>query len=425
MKPVKLFGVLVAIMFFTANVFALEGSITFDQNGSTSEIVKQIKAINPDAGIIPIPSLDKKSAKKWTVMVFANAKNNLEGYGLSDVNEMEMIGSSYEVNIVVELGRIKGFTAADGDWTGSRRYLIKKDNNKSAITSPVLMEIAKSNMGDWNHLVDFAQWSMEKFPAQNYMLVVWNHGSGWNKDIKFEAIRGISYDDETKNHITTPELRLALEKMGKINILAMDACLMQMAEVAYEVKDYTDYVVASEETEPADGYTYDTFLGPLVNNPNMSAAELTKATVDSYIGHYAGLRRSGTQSSINTAAFNKFVPLMDDWIKTAMNANEQKAIVKAKDSAQKFYYSSNKDIYHFIQLAAQNANDEGFIKKSNDLLKFMDDSLITYNKTSGYKYDNAYGLAVYMPNYSTDSSYNVLKWAVETQWDEFIDWYNW
>ena len=435
MKSVKLSGVLVSILFFTANVFALNGNITFDQNGNTSEIISQIKAINPNAEIIPVPLLnkkaevalpvvDKKAVKKWTVMVFVNAKNNLESYGLSDVNEMEKIGSSDDVNIVAELGRIKGYTSADGDWTGSRRYLITKDPvNNYAIKSPILMEIPKSDMGSWEYLVGFAKWSMEKFPAENYMLVVWNHGSGWNKDTAFEATKGLSYDDETHNHMTTPQIRLAMEKIGKINIFSMDACLMQMAEVAYEIKDYTNYVIASEETEPADGYTYDTFLGPLVNNPNMNGAELSKATVDSYIEHYANAGRSGTQSSINSASFDKFVTLLDDWIKTAMDANEKTAVLEAKNKAQDFYYSSNKDIYHFIQLVAKNAKNEGLIAKSNDLLKFMKDNLITYNNTTGYAYNNAYGLAVYMPSY-LPTSYKALKWAAETQWDEFIKWYN-
>ncbi len=434
MKSAKLSGVLVAILFFTANVFALDGNITFDQNGSTSKIATQINAVTPDAEIVPeplfdnkaevvLPSVDKKALKKWTVMVFVNAKNNLESYGLSDVNEMEMIGSSDEVNIVAELGRLPGYSSADGDWKGSRRYLIEKDANKYAITSPVLMEIPDSDMGSWEYLVGFTKWSMEKFPAENYMLVVWNHGSGWNKDNMFESSKGLSYDDTTGNHMTTPEIRLALEKIGKIGIFSMDACLMQMAEVAYEIKDYTEYVIASEETEPADGYTYDTFLGPLVNNPNMDGAELSKATVDSYIAHYASAGRSGTQSSIKTSGFNGFVSLLNDWINTAMAANEKEAVVNAKNGAQDFYYSSNKDIYHFVQLVAQNTKNEGLIAKSNNLLKFMKDNLISYNNTTGYSYDNAYGLAVYMPSYSS-SSYGVLKWAADTQWDEFIAWYN-
>ncbi len=433
MKSVKLTGILVAVLFFTANTFALNSNISFDQNGNTAEITTEINATTPDAEIIPeplldnkaavLPTVEKKALKKWTVMVFVNAKNNLESYGLSDVNEMEMIGSSDEVNIVTELGRLPGYSSADGDWKGSRRYLIEKDANKYAITSPILMEIPNSDMGDWEYLVEFVKWSMEKYPAENYMLTVWNHGSGWNKDNMFESSKGLSYDDTSGNHMTTPQIRMAMEKIGKINIFSMDACLMQMAEVAYEIKDYTDYVVASEETEPADGYTYDTYLGPLVNNPNMNGAELSKATVDSYINHYASAGRSGTQSSIKTAAFDGFVSMLNDWIKTAMDANEKEAVVTAKNGAQDFYYSSNKDIYHFIQLVAENAKNESLIAKSNDLLKFMKDNLLSYNNTTGYNYNNAYGLAVYMPSYSS-SSYSVLKWAADTQWDEFISWYN-
>ena len=180
MKSVKLTGILVAVLFFTANTFALNSNISFDQNGNTAEITTEINATTPDAEIIPeplldnkaavLPTVEKKALKKWTVMVFVNAKNNLESYGLSDVNEMEMIGSSDEVNIVTELGRLPGYSSADGDWKGSRRYLIEKDANKYAITSPILMEIPNSDMGDWEYLVEFVKWSMEKYPAENYML---------------------------------------------------------------------------------------------------------------------------------------------------------------------------------------------------------------------------------------------------------------
>lgn len=46
-----------------------------------------------------------KKKKKWTVMVFLNAANNLEPFGIEDLNEMEKVGSSREVNVVVELAR--------------------------------------------------------------------------------------------------------------------------------------------------------------------------------------------------------------------------------------------------------------------------------------------------------------------------------
>ena len=43
---------------------------------------------------------------EWTVMVYLDADNNLESAGIDDINEMEIVGSTSEVNIVVQVDRI-------------------------------------------------------------------------------------------------------------------------------------------------------------------------------------------------------------------------------------------------------------------------------------------------------------------------------
>ncbi|MCK4935205.1 MAG: hypothetical protein KAR84_00005, partial [Elusimicrobiales bacterium] len=162
--------------------------------------------------------LKPKIEKEWTIMIFKNAKNNLERYGLKNVNEMEMIGSSDKVNIVVELGRMEGYDSFEGDWIGSRRYLILKDNNTDAVTSPIVQDLGKVDMGDWKHLVDFGKWAKANYPAKKYMLIVWNHGTGWIKNTKSIKNKGLSYDEETDNHFTTPQLGMALNEIGKIDV---------------------------------------------------------------------------------------------------------------------------------------------------------------------------------------------------------------
>jgi len=278
--------------------------IDFDQGVDVKGVIQSIQA-----QVAQQTKAEKAGMANWTIMVYVNAKNNLEKFGLSDVNEMEKIGSTDKVKIAVELGRISGYDTSDGDWKGQRRYIIQKDNDTKRVTSPILQEIPKGDMGSWNHMVEFVKWAKEKAPAQHYMLVVWNHGSGWDKAKASDIwIRGISYDDETGNHMSTPDLGKALAALGKTDILAMDACLMQMAEVGYQVKDYTDYIVASEETEPGDGYTYDTFLGPLAAKPSMSALELSKVTAQAYTAHYAQAGQGATQSSIKSAACPGYWP---------------------------------------------------------------------------------------------------------------------
>ncbi|MHB0994804.1 MAG: clostripain-related cysteine peptidase [Elusimicrobiales bacterium] len=411
----KLFGALLCLA-LVPGAFA---EVTFDQQGSVSAMIAQLRNAGPDADIVPVPG-DPKAPAKWTVMVYVNAKNNLESYGLKDVNEMEMVGSTPEVNIVAELGRINGYATNDGDWKGSRRYLVQKDNDASKITSPVLMEIPKSDMGKWENMAEFVKWSQQKFPAQNYVLIVWNHGSGWNKKSEAEG-KGISYDDETGSHITTQQLAQALAATGKIAILSMDACLMQMMEVAYEARNGADYIVASEETEPGDGYTYNTFLGPLVAKPAMTAAELSKVMVDAYTDHYQQINQGATQSSVNTAALGRLAQLTDAWTAALMASGDVAAAKNARTKAQAFYYSSNKDLYHFVKLVNDATADAAVKAKGAELMEFIKGTAVYHNRATGSKYANANGLAVYLPSYYA-AAYDGLAWAKDSNWDDFMKW---
>ena len=395
-------------------------NVTFDGKGDLKTMIQSISESVPAAEAVS-PEAENKGPKEWTIMVFVNAKNNLESYGLKDVNEMEMVGSNDGVNIVAELGRINGYSAEDGDWKGSRRYLVQKDEDTKKITSPVVMDIPKSDMGDWNYMAEFVKWTQENYPAKKYALVVWNHGSGWNKDLAAELGKGISYDDETGHHITTPQLRLALEKTGKMDIFAMDACLMQMIEVAYEIKDNTDYIVASEETEPGDGYTYDTFLGPLAGNPGMDAAELSKVMVDAYTNHYQGIGQGATQSSIKTASLSGFTALVNDFVDALIAANDVTNAKNARTKAQSFYYSSNKDISHFVKLVVDSTQAPAVKAKGQALLNSMKGGVIYHNRATGSKYANAFGLAGYLPSYYS-ASYDELLWAKDSKWDEMMKW---
>ena len=116
----------------------------------------------------------KAAKKKWTVMVFVNGKNDLESAGLLNLNMMELVGSNKDVSIVAEIGRMKGQaqgdTADDGDWTGSRRIYVQKDDDMEKIKSPAVMTTPTVDMGDYKRAVDFVKWSKKNYrldgPAQ-------------------------------------------------------------------------------------------------------------------------------------------------------------------------------------------------------------------------------------------------------------------
>jgi len=367
---------------------------------------------------------EQAGVANWTVMVYINAKNNLEQFGLLNVNQMEMVGSTDKVKVAVELGRLSTYDSSDGGWKGERRYIIQKDNDTNHISSPVLQEIAKADMGDWHHLVDFVNWAKKAAPAQHYMLVVWNHGSGWDKSgvLKDNWLRGISYDDETGNHMSTPDLGQALATIGKIDIYGSDACLMQMAEVDYQIKDYASYIVGSEQTEPGAGYTYNTILGPLVATPGMSALDLAKVTVKSYADNYASGSDGATQSAVDVATLPQLMSLLDGWAQAVMNANETDVVKNAHTQSQSFEVSDNKDLLHFVSLVDAATQNQDVKSQGAKLEDFLANSVIISNGADGSSMANAKGLAIYLPDSGYNSDYNELAWSKDGTWPQFVQW---
>jgi len=64
---------------------------------------------------------------EWTIMVHMNGDNDLESAGINDFLEMASIGSTDEVNIVVQFDRISGFSEDYDNWNTTKRYFITKD----------------------------------------------------------------------------------------------------------------------------------------------------------------------------------------------------------------------------------------------------------------------------------------------------------
>ena len=261
------------------------------------------------------------------------------------------------------------------------------------------------------------------------MLIVWNHGAGWIKSVPM-LTRGISYDDQTGNHITTPQLGEALKQIGGLDVYGSDACLMQMAEVVYEIKDYVTYIVGSEETEPGDGYTYDTFLGPVVAKPTMDGAELAKVAVDAYADHYQAGGEGSTQSYIKTAAIPGFLDVSNAFAYAITSAGEKDLAKKAMGAAQSYAYPENKDYYHFAQLVLAETKSDEVKKTGQALMSYIKNDLVMHNRTTNSEggwygptlYDDSHGIAVYLPGGAAPAHYADLQWAKYSNWDEFIAW---
>src|SRR4051794_5303634 len=76
-----------------------------------------------------------KGVKEWTFLIFLNGNNNLDPFGKMNIKQMEKIGSTDQVNIVVQ------WASAARKSTAQRLYINKDPSGLSDVVSPVIQEM--------------------------------------------------------------------------------------------------------------------------------------------------------------------------------------------------------------------------------------------------------------------------------------------
>lgn len=266
------------------------------------------------------------ATKEWTILIFMNGKNDLERFALEDFAELSRVGSSDQVNFVVEMGRPArrpGEQAAMrrmlGGWSGVRRFHVAKGSTPAPGSEVEVVGGSEIDMGSPLVLQNFLAWGKARYPAKKYAVVVWNHGQGYR--MTFDAAgnssvtavprrpgdpnlppthRAVSQDADTGSIIYNSDLRSAIaSNFGQeLSLIGFDACLMAMVETAYEMKDLAPVLVASEELEPGQGWNYTTLGKALTSSPTVNGQQLAGMIVSSYRDNY-GDNDSTTLSALD------------------------------------------------------------------------------------------------------------------------------
>lgn len=375
----------------------------------------------------------KTEQKEWTLLVFMNGHNNLDRYGGDDINEMEQVGSTDWLNLVVQ------WASLSSDHT--RRLLVQKDELPQRVTSPILERLPPVDMGDYRNLVEFVKWGIERFPAKRYFVVVWNHGNGWHLIRNAHAGRpndgfsptDISNDDRTGNKITTEELAQAMGEISgiigkKIDIYGSDACLMGMVEVAAEMADSVDLFVGAQELEPAEGWAYHDFLRAWVAEPNATPERvteiLTKSMVDSYRKGSQG-DREATLSSVRLSTLREALASLR--MLAARLADlpepERSHVLMAGRNARSFWEPDYVDLDQVLELIQSSPVGSRLPGDVGTVRSLIRSSIVANQVTSDYEF--AKGLSIWFPTDQTtylqySDRYLGLRFHQQTGWGDLL-----
>ena len=374
------------------------------------------------------------AASDWTFMVYLDADNNLEAEGIDDFLEMASVGSDSNTKVVVQFDRIPGYDNTNGDWQECQRFLVSQ-----SMTPTVENAVPdwgdglggrEVNMADPQTLIDFVKWAMDQYPADNYALVFWNHGGGWRNErgADRQIRKSVCWDDTSEfDALHMSEVKEALSTINDegdlLDLVGFDACLMGMIEVAYDIRDLAHVMVASEESEPDDGWPYETILADLVNVPTMTPLELGATIVDRY-GETYPVWDYTTQSAIDLNMVEALATAINDFAAAIMDADKS-GIAAARSAAQEYDYPEHIDLYHFSELLSAETSATAVANAAYDVMLALEQAVTA--EYHGYQSPNSHGLAIYFPEIqsSFDSDYtgSTIDFPGETQWDDFLHWY--
>ena len=399
--------------------------------------------------------------KEWTFMLFMAADNNLEAATSLDINELEKYGSTDQVNFVAQIDRNGNYDHdSELKWKGAKRFYIVKDNTTKKMTSPAVKNLGNVDMAAPETLLDFVEWTVKNYPAKKYALILWNHGTGW-KEINPSIMEGdvgeiglpsggvpgaaisynISYDDTSKTSMNIPTLGRTLDKVvdiigGPLEIMGFDACLMQMAEVAYTTSKYAKCQLGSPDLEPERGWPYDKIAAAVTSKPEVGGIELARKITDVYAKSYAGGvgAQGNTAVAISVIDHSKttdFREDLDSFCKVAIaNMSNIDKIEFARDEALKYSYGDYVDLGHFLAILIQKTHASSNLKSAaTRLLKTIcgnggKDGYINKLAVNGEKFKESRGLSIFFPtrqgfkNFKT--RYKIHDLCKETQWYNFL-----
>ena len=382
-----------------------------------------------DAVIYPVEKDTKNKKKRYSIFVYM-VGSDLEasyGYATRDMEEMENSGIDFSnTNLLVYAG-------------GSRMWKSDIPSNQNNILDMGLEGEERvvaatkhtSDMGAPETLAAYLEYGVEHYPADHYAIIFWDHGGG--------SVYGYGNDTlYSGDSLLLSEMNsvLAASPFGKkgtahLDWVGFDACLMSTAENAVVWSNYADYMIASEETEPGDGWCY-SFLD--VMNEELETEEIGKAIVDEYRNYYAAKRTPLNDPDITLAVLDlkQTETLVDSIDKLVQGMGDgvserrfPELVRKRSDTKMFGLRDSRSTAYDLLDIGDLAANfEEIYPAEANTVTKALD-KMICYGTE---EVEGACGLSLYFPGenrelyeavMSNDSS-NVF---VSEKFSEFVDVY--
>ncbi|RLF57233.1 MAG: hypothetical protein DRN27_08180, partial [Thermoplasmata archaeon] len=286
----------------------------------------------------------------------------------------------------------------------------------------VLENMGEINMGDSQTLQDLVEYAKNNFPADRYILSMYNHGGGW---------MGACSDDTDNDFLTMDEMQKALSETEGVDLICFTApCLMGAIESAYELRDCVDIYIGSEELS-GYGHWFDTIENiceEIDDNPDITNNELSEFIIQS-LWDKTSWQPSLTMSAVKTSMMEPLISSLDTLASDLITYyNESYDLFwEVYAEVQGFGNGFCVDVYDLVNKCSVADFHPSIIEDFVEVRDCFSDCII--DECHG-DYSGAYGLTIYVPDllsyyYAShygDSAYG-LDFSQNTNWGEFVSLY--
>ena len=199
---------------------------------------------------LPFSGRSEAPPRNLTLMIYLCGSDLETNYGAATAELMEITqacAGNSQVSVLVMTGGSRSWRQK---YSPEELNLIEIGKRGSRI----IQHFPSESMGKPETLSRLLQSGPELLPASQYALILWDHGAGPLEGVCFDDLNGM-------DSLSLPELQEALENSPfsgekRLSWIGFDACLMSSVEVACICSGYADYMIASQEIEPVNGWNY-------------------------------------------------------------------------------------------------------------------------------------------------------------------------
>ena len=351
----------------------------------TSDAAPLATAASPPFSV----TLQTPAPRKWTMLFYFDAAAfMLEANTLQSFLDLGTITASTNINYVCQYARSPGYIAnylTNYPWWGVNRFVIEPGITPAA--SNAVQNLGNRAMCSPDTLTDFINWAVENYPAQNYFLILSDHGEGWAGGLLLDEVNG-------RHEMSTRQLQQALTAAAPMTVLGLDMCVEADTEVAYQLRNCGPQILIASQFKESRNWPYHTVFQQLQDKlpyDSLTLEGLATLFCQAFVDSHSGPMDSGTLGAIRL--------------------NQMDALTAA--------------VAGFADTMSTNYQDSAAVRQQAGAVSTAFNNAVIYCARTKVLQQRTYGLNIYFPTSPTPEQTNTygpayVDFPVASHWANFL-----